>query len=456
MSDTHWLKIMKSIKKRLLTGLLVVIVLSTLIGTAITFFELKEEMDELFDQNMKQIAHAIAVHNITEQSDFVSGHDDIRRTLKGEEEFLIQVWHNDDINFSSKPAIAFPNQGAGGVVTVLYENEEWRYYAINSGDGWLVQVSQPIPLRHTVIWEIYSEQLIPTLIQLPILMGLVWLVVGVGFAPLKRISESIEKRTAYFLERLPEDDVPKEVYSMVQAINGLLDRLSQALDSQRRFTADAAHELRTPLTAVRLELDILKKAENQEERGQSLEKLYGAVDRSTRLVHQLLEMARSEPEQASEEIKTVALKPLVQKLIDELMPLADKKSITLQMKDFENVSIEGRSHALSIMAGNLINNAVQYTPERGRIEISAKSDKGRIIVKVSDDGPGIPENERDRVFDRFYRILDPAHSGITGSGLGLSIVESIADAHRATIAISEGLGGKGVSFEIHFPSNLVS
>ena len=444
---------MKSIKKRLLIGLLAIIVLSTLIGVALTYFELKEEMDELFDQNMKQIAHAIAVHDITEHSDFVSGNDDIRRTLKGEEEFLIQVWQNDKISFSSKPAIEFPNQGEGGVKTVVFEDEEWRYYALSSGNGWLVQVSQPIPLRHTVIWEIYSEQLIPTLIQLPILMLLVWLVVGFGFAPLKRISESIEKRTARFLEKLLEEDTPKEVLTMVQAINGLLDRLSEALDTQRRFTADAAHELRTPLTAVRLELDVLKRADTEEEKQQSLQKLYNAVDRSARLVHQLLELARMEPEQSSEKITEVGLNTITKNIAEEMRQIAINKNIELIFDDVNKTTIQGRPHSLAVLVSNLVGNAIQYTPYGGKVIISVLKRDAEAILSVADNGPGIPEEERARIFDRFYRILDKKQAGITGSGLGLSIVQSIADAHNATINILDGVEGKGVTFQIIFPAN---
>ncbi len=450
MSDIVWQMKMKSIKRRLLIGLSTIIILSTLVSIALTYFELKEEMDELFDQNMAQIAHAIAVHSITEQSDFVSGHHDIRRTLKGEEEFLIQVWYKDHLSFSSMPALAFPNQGEGGIRTVLFNEEEWRFYALNAGDGWLVQVSQPISLRHTVIWEIYAEQLIPTLIHFPVLLGLVWLVVGCGFAPLKRISESIEQRTARFLEKLPEEDAPDEVLTMVQAINGLLDRLSVALDTQRRFTADAAHELRTPLTAVRLELDVLKRAENEDEKQQSIQKLYNAVDRSTRVVHQLLEMARLEPEQAHENMTDVSLHGIVRNIVEEMQQSAQKKEIELNFDDWDNVTIQGRFHALTVLIANLVGNAIKYTPQGGKVIVSVFKEGEQAILSVSDNGPGIAEHERLRVFDRFYRILDKNYSGITSSGLGLSIVKSIADAHNARINILDGIEGKGSTFQIIF------
>lgn len=443
---------MESIKKRLLLGLLAVIVLTMMISTTATYFELKEEMDELFDQNMKQIAHAIAVHDLTGDSDFITtDQNNIRRTLKGEEEFLIQIWHNDQVSFSSKPAIEFPKQGAGGVVTIAYENEEWRYYGLDSGNEWLVQVSQPIPMRHTVIWEIYFNQLIPKLIQFPVLMGLVWLVVGYGFAPLKRISESIEERTPRFLERIPEEDTPKEVLKMVQAINGLLDRLSAALESQRRFTADAAHELRTPLTAVRLELDVLKRAESKEEKQHSLHKLNNAVDRNIRLVHQLLQMARLEPEHASEPTTTVSLHEIVQNIAVEMDLPAQKKEIDLRIDSSRDAFVEGRPNALTVLVSNLVTNAIQYTPQGGSVLVSAYRQDHKSVLSVSDNGPGIAEKERARIFDRFYRIQDKKQTGITGSGLGLSIVKSIVNSHGASIEILNGLEDKGICFQIIFP-----
>lgn len=446
---------MTSVKKRLLASLLTVIVLSTLISTIVTYFELKEEMDELFDENMKQIVHAISVHDITTQSSFISDTKDVRRTLKGEEEFLIQIWHKDLINFSSKPAITFPKQDTGGVRTVKYKDIDWRYFGLDAGNDWLIQVSQPIPMRHTVIWEIYFEQLIPTLIQLPVLMGIIWLVVGFGFSPLSRISRSIETRTETFLEKLSEKDTPQEVLTMVQAINGLLDRLSRALNTQKRFTADAAHELRTPLTAVRLELDVLKRAETQQEKDQSLQKLYKAVDRCTRLVEQLLEIARLEPERVNEKITDVSLPDIIKNVTEESRQAAKQKNISLEIERSESITIKGQAHALTVLASNLVNNALQYTPDGGKIRLSIYKEKEtkEAIISISDNGPGIPEAEQTRIFDRFYRITGKKHIG-QGSGLGLSIVKSIADHHKASINLHEGLDKKGVSFEIRFPLSL--
>lgn len=440
---------MKSIKKHLLVSIMAILFLGTAVTTTAAYYELKEEMDELFDENLKQVAQAIAVHDISAHSNFSDvGKKTSRSSLKGEEEFLIQIWHDKDLSYSSLPAQDFPYLGPDGVKTVRFGNQAWRYYGLAHGDDWLIQVSQPIPLRHTVIWEIYSEILIPLLIQFPLVAGLIWVFIRRGFLPLARVSSLIEKRDASFLGSLPEDDIPEEVSVMVHALNGLLARLDQALATQRQFTADAAHELRTPLTAVRLELDVLKRADTDQDRMQSIETLLRAVDRSTHMVQQMLELARQEPELFREEVTTVSLKPLIHEAMMDFMPLAQSRKIDLAIGTVEDAAVHGAQHALSVMIGNLIGNAVLYTQENGKVRVSARREDGRAFVLIADNGPGIPSEERSRVFDRFYRILDSRSSNITGSGLGLSIVKAIADRHKATIRITDGLDGQGTGFEI--------
>jgi len=437
---------MKSIKKRLLVCILGIVFIVGAAMVGVTYYELKEEMDEVFDGSIKQIAEAIAVHDISDENAFNNYKQDREKRLKGEEEFLIQVWNNDTLSYSSHVLTPFPRQGAGGVQTVMADDQEWRYYGITQGE-WLIQVSQPIQERHVLIWEIYAELLTPMLILIPIMAGLIWVFVGFGFRPLTRVSESIEKRSSTFLDKLPENDVPLEVYSLVKALNGLLDRLSDALEHQRQFTANAAHELRTPLTAVKLELDILKRTDTHEEREQSVGTLFQAVDRCTRLVQQLLELARQEPGLTHEDMNPVALKLIAEQVIENMMPLAKNKSIDLKIGNFEDISISGQKYALETLLSNLVCNAVLYTPQNGKVRVSATQEGHVVILKVSDNGSGIPIEERDKVFDRFHRLLD---TNAEGSGLGLSIVKAIAERHNASVTIEDGLEGRGCSFVVRF------
>lgn len=419
---------------------------------AITYFELKEEMDELFDENMVQIAHALAVHDFSHDHELTIMAKEDRKHLKGEEEFLIQIWDKENLAYSSLPALKLSYQGAGGVRTVIHDGEEWRYYGLAQND-WLIQISQPIPERHSVIQEIYLEILMPLLLQLPILLGVIWFFVGVGFKPLHKISSAIKQRSSTYLEKIPDDQVPEEVAAMVSSLNDLLERLENALKMQRRFTGDAAHELRTPLTAVSLQLDILRRSKTEDEKQEAIAELQRGVDRSVRLIRQLLELAHQDPEAIQTGLKTCDLTDVVNEVFEQYRSIAQSKNIEFDVVKNDKAKIKGDKEALMVMIGNLVNNALLYTPDSGKVHISLENTGHAASLKISDNGPGIPEQEKNRIFDRFYRIVG---TDKTGSGLGLSIVKTIVERHKGSIAISEGLDGRGASFTVLFPHNLTA
>jgi two-component system OmpR family sensor kinase len=433
---------MRSIKKQLVASIFSIIFISFIGLFGITYYELKDELDELYDENIRQIASAVSVSEVEMIKNGLAP-----KTLKGEEEFLIQIWNAQDLVYSSHSLTPFPRQDEGGVRTVPGpDGAEWRYYAIEH-DDWLIQVSQPLSERHILIWEIYAQLLIPMLLLLPVLAGLIWFVVGVGFKPLKKISSSIEKRGSHFLDGLPEEDVPQEVGAMVCALNSLLGRLDESLKSQRRFTADAAHELRTPLTAISLQLDILGRAKSKADREEAVQSLHKGVDRSTHLVRQLLEIARQEPGAEDAAFGVCDLRDVLTEVAEQYALMAQDKDIALGIYNDMSAPIRGDANALSILVGNLVNNAVLYAPKGGRVEVSLSKAAEGFLVKVADNGIGIAEEERGRVFDRFYRVVGTKTSG---SGLGLSIVQTIAERHGARVSIGDGLGGRGVSFTVVF------
>ena len=440
---------MTSIKKQLLISILTIMCIGTLIMVSITYLELKEELDELFDENIKQVAHSIALHDFAKNENF-SSHtpQDTRQNLKGEEEFLIQVWKENELVYSSLPALDFPLQNEGGVKTVIQGDQKWRYYGIKQ-ENWLVQVSQPIPVRHSVIWEIYIELLLPMLIQLPIILAVIALAITKGFKPVKKVSNLIEQRNPAFLGHIPSDNVPYEIKTMVDALNDLLGKLDQSIKAQKRFTADAAHELRTPLTALSLQLDVLRRSKTESEKQEAIEALYKGVDRSTHLVRQLLELARQEPDAIENLFQECALDELVDEVIQEYATLAEAKAININIIKSEECFIKGDPHALKIMIGNLIKNAIHYTPEKGIIELSLyKNENNQIAFEVADNGIGIAETERARVFDRFYRVTGTKESG---SGIGLSIVQAIAERHGTEVTVENGINSNGTSFKLIFP-----
>jgi two-component system OmpR family sensor kinase len=239
---------------------------------------------------------------------------------------------------------------------------------------------------------------------------------------------------------------------MVSQLNGLLERLSGAIETQRRFTADAAHELRTPLAALQLQIQVLERAQTPEDRSEALAQLRAGARRANRLVEQLLTLARLEPEAAQGEAAPVRLDRLAAGSVAEIEPLAAAKPVELRLGHIEPVMVVGREDALRTLLDNLVGNAIRYTPAGGRVTVDACSDAEGPLLAVTDNGPGIPVEERQRVFDRFYRV---PRIGASGSGLGLAIVKSIADAHRARVELAEGETGTGLSVRVRFPAGTV-
>lgn len=438
---------MTSIRKKLLSSILVVIFSVTLLLAIITYFTVREEMDEFYDGNLRQVANTILATGPTGKT---SVSVETARKLRGEENYLTQVWINGALEYSSHPNIEFPLQGSDGRGRTQFNESTWRFYKQTDGEI-VVQLSQDLKERHTVVLEIYGFLLIPIMIQFPLLAGLIWIMIGIGLKPLSDISSLIKNRNPQFLEPLPQENIPVEINALVGELNDLLSRLGKALVLQRQFTADAAHELRTPLTAVRLQLDILKRAENDDEKDSAVDMLEKGIVRSTRLAQQLLELARQEPENIESPLSEVDVARIVEECLDQSHPIGQAKNISVSFHFTNRPIIMGNPSKLAIMIGNIIGNALTYTKENGHIEITLGNDDNGVFLDIADDGIGISPHERNRVFDRFYRI---AGTGEIGSGLGLSIVRNIANLHKAQIQILDGISGRGTNFRVIFPKSL--
>jgi signal transduction histidine kinase len=238
---------------------------------------------------------------------------------------------------------------------------------------------------------------------------------------------------------------------LVGSLNDLLARLNRALEVQRQFVADAAHELRSPLTAVQLQLQLLKRADSAEERALALERLERGVQRSTRLVQQLMTLARQDPQEPEQADAPVDLDRLVREVAADLEPLAQRNGLTLMLDSRAPLEIRGDQESLRVMLGNLIDNAVRYTPRGGTVTVRARAEGSDALLEVEDSGPGIPADQRDRVFDRFYRVPRQDASE-EGSGLGLAIVKRVVDRHRGRISLDTGEAGSGLRVTIGLPA----
>ena len=275
--------------------------------------------------------------------------------------------------------------------------------------------------------------------------------VGRGLRPLDEVAFAVGKRSADALEPLPESSLPQEVQPLIAALNDLLARLGRSLSLQRSFIADAAHELRTPLTAVSLQLQVAERASTQAERAAAFSKLKGGIERATRLVEQLLTLARSEPAAAAEQpFAMVNLTEVARQVVAERASIAEARRLDLGLSGNTPLQIMGDAEALRVMLGNLVDNAINYTPPGGTVDVETAVDRGEAGLIVTDTGPGIPAEERERVFDRFYRR---AAAGGPGSGLGLAIVRRLRSGIGPRRA-RRGSRGRGLKVTVRFPDQL--
>jgi len=234
---------------------------------------------------------------------------------------------------------------------------------------------------------------------------------------------------------------------MVTELNALLGRLREAIETQKRFTEDAAHELRSPLTALQLQIQLVERARTPGELREALDALRSGAKRASHLVEQMLTMARLEPEAAHEAAAAVDLEAVAASVVAELEPLAEAKGVAVRLERVAPAFVNGQAQALHTLSRNLLDNAIRYTPAGGRVTLQVRTQDGHAVLQVEDTGPGIPAEERERAFDRFYRLPG---TGTQGSGLGLAIVKHIADAHRAEISLGEADQGKGLRVTVRF------
>ncbi len=321
-----------------------------------------------------------------------------------------------------------------------------------------IQVAETLHGREQIADEILigtltTQFVIVTLSGLVVLLG-----VRRGLRPLNNLRDAVASRTPIDLRPIAVESVPKEVQPLVTAINELLQRLQDDMQAQRRFVANAAHQLRTPIAGLKMQSELALRQNDPADVQHALVLIRTGAERAARLANQLLALARSEPGAVNSELwQPVDLNEVARNATKEFVPEAIRKNIDLGFEGTSHpVHVLGDQSSLHELAANLIDNAVLYTPSGGHVTVRIEprregSDKGSPELIVEDDGPGIPAEERERVFERFYRLLDRSTGG-SGSGLGLAIVREIANVHKADVQVCEGPAGVGASVKIIFPA----
>jgi two-component system OmpR family sensor kinase len=436
---------MSSLRARLLAWLLAGVVLVGAGGGWMVYRNALAQADAFFDYHLRQTAlilrdQPVQYLLLPQIAPADAAYD-----------FVVQVWTLDGMRvYLSRPHAVLPQITTLGFSTVTTTEGRWRVFGVQALTR-VIQVAQPMSVRQQRAADLALQTLKPFALLLPVLALLIWLAVGHALEPLQSLTNLVKARRVDALEPLPDEHLPDEVQPLVGALNELLGRLNAALDRERAFMADAAHELRTPLTALHLQMDMLARASGESERGVAMGQLSQGVQRAIRLVEQMLALARQEPRTAPARVP-VALEPLARELVTELVPFADARHIDLGLTAARPLTVPGDPEGLRTLLRNLIDNAVRYTQDGGRVDVAVE-DVGtaaapRALITVTDTGPGVPPEERARVFDRFYR-----RAGTTppGSGLGLAIVKAIAEAHGAALALDAGPEGRGLKVSVLFP-----
>jgi two-component system sensor histidine kinase QseC len=426
-----------------------------LVAAWFTHAESRKEIDCLFDAQLAQSAQVLlgtTRHELHERME--SGDDEIPNSHEYEQKLAFQIWDKSDLLVKSITApakvMASNNEGYSDIII---KGEPWR--VITRWDirhEFMIQVAEPKSARESLARHITLKLLIPTFIALPTIALLIWFGVGAGLKPLQQLRQEVKQRTASRLEPVAMEGVPVEVAPLTQALNDLFYRLQQAFEGERRFTADAAHELRTPLAALKIQAQVALRSIDDSERQVALKNVLRGVDRSTRLVEQLLTLARVDPETIATNYKKVDLQSLATAVILDLEPLAQLKQIKLTLNEGMSLSVLGDDALLTLMLRNLLDNAIRYTPIGGRVAVSLRNIES-VAIEVIDSGPGIPIAEREKVLERFYRI---SGNGEEGSGLGLSIVRRIAELHGARLILSDNEVCMGLLVSIIWPSSKVA
>ena len=455
--------------------LLRLIMLSVLLVGGMSWFgykDIREETRELFDAQLARSARLIL--SIAQAQNGDAGFARIQEYLDEnglavmyidfEEEYdnelaedahvyetklAFQIWDKDGnlvVKSYNAPLEPLTTQEKG-FNNILIDEYDWRTFSLPSiNRQYRCITAERVDVRNDLIVKISNDLFYMFIILIPALSLVLYFSIDHGLKPLQRLAAQINRRSGDNLELIKSDYPYIEIVTIKNALNQLLHRLRETLAREKRITSDAAHELRTPLAAIRLHTELAKNAKTHQQQNESLDQVIQGVDRTTHLVDQLLALARLEPDLLVNDFSTVDLGAVIIEECALLSPLAIKKDIDLSFDEVNTVSIDGHESSLRLLIRNLLTNAITYTPQDGKVTISLTKQAEHTVIIVEDSGPGISEEDRNRVIERFYRA--GSHQ-VSGCGIGLSIVDRVVQMHNGTLTLGRADSGQGLKVVIH-------
>ena len=413
-----------SLRGRLFTGLAIFIVGMALAAGYLAYRWAFDEAIELQDASLLQVGSLAAKNHLTTR---LPSEGDI----DGEAQVLIEEIKPSGAAVDSGSPSQLPSDLPDGLQTVMKGGKQWRILVRTRADGSRVAVGQPTANRDEIAQDSALRTIVPLGILIPCLMVLIAVVVDRSLRPLSRLAQRLDAKQSDHLERLPTEAIPAEMIPFVASINRLLERIATMFDKQRRFVADAAHELRTPITALIVQADNLEQADLSEDGRARLNSLKTGIRRTGHLLEQLLTLARYDT-QVSEGGPQSEFDHVLKEVVADLLPVARDNSVDLGFARIESISVPIEPVALTVLARNLIDNALRHTPAGGRVDLSLFTENELVVFIVEDTGSGIPDADLDRIFEPFFR---GSHYRGEGTGLGLSIVRRIVEQCRGSIRL---------------------
>ena len=427
---------------RLFVFIVAAIALTAVLQGFLAYGNALSQADTLFDYQMQRTAYALRAGLPVDAKGQPQG------TPPEEEnnDFIVQVWTNEGLRiFESALDAALPQIAVLGFTNVQARGGTYRVFSLQTR-AQVIQVAQNMAKRRDMARTLALRTLAPLAFMAPLLVLVVWWGVSRSLAPVERVRRQLAQRQADDLSPVNDAQLPDEVQPLVSELNLLFERVRRAFDAQQHFVADAAHELRSPLAALRLQLHGLQRAGDDTARAAAVERLGAGIDRATRLVEQLLTLARQEASAAGGAPReTVDLHAVAQLALADVAPAAQARTMDMGLLESDAATVYGNAEGLRMLLRNLLDNAIKYSPPGGRVDLQIRRLPNHTVqITVEDSGPGIALEHRDRVMQRFVR---ETADGAPGSGLGLAIVQAIAQAHGATVALdaSPRLGGLRVT-----------
>lgn len=369
------------------------------------------------------------------------------------DKFNFQVWTKDNellLHSAMAPKIPLA-ANLEGFSNKMLDNQKWRIFmTYNEKAKTRIALAESYAARYQLSHRIAQDDFYIMLLTFPLSGLLIWIIIGRGLSSLDKVTQEVANRAPSHLEPVSLQLVPEEIKPLVDELNKLFFRLQEGFEREKRFAADAAHELRTPLAALKAQAQVALNTDNLAEKNLALHKLSASVNRSTHIVQQLLTMSRLVPEAANiHEMDEVSLVKLTREVLAMLAPSAVEKQIELEFEYDEQLSVfRGNPTAINILIRNLVDNAIRYCNENGKVSVRVYAIKREVVLEVCDNGPGIPAEFHGRVFERFFRVLG---NKSPGSGLGLAIVRQIADLHNGRVELTSPPIGTGLVVRVYFP-----